>query len=163
MIKGFSAPLLSSLAISNRSVAGTWGCGWMRGEEEEQSRMLNMSSRPQRRRREGGQHGRLFTLCLSPLLRGSLCFFFFFFSIPLSISFLSLSFFHSHSIRSTLLLSSPGDLLHLSFWEKTFARSSFFVFRVFSRMSRFSFVTAICNSLGVGNVIRLKDLRHRMR
>lgn len=105
MIKGFSAPLLSSLAISNRSVAGTWGCGWMRGEEEEQSRMLNMSSRPQRRRREGGQHGRLFTLCLSPLLRGSLCFFFFSFpSLSLS-PFSHFPFFTP--TPSAALFSSP--------------------------------------------------------
>lgn len=104
MIKGFSAPLLSSLAISNRSVAGTWGCGWMRGEEEEQSRMLNMSSRPQRRRREGGQHGRLFTLCLSPLLRGSLWFFFFFLFHP-SLYLLSLTFLFSLPLHPQL--SSP--------------------------------------------------------
>lgn len=72
MMKGFSLPLCSSLAIIKQSAAGTWGCGWIRGGEEEQSRMLSMSSTPQRRRRgrEGGQHGGWFALCLCPLLHG---------------------------------------------------------------------------------------------
>lgn len=85
MMKGFSVPLCSSLAIIKQSAAGTWGCGWIRRGEEEQSRMLSMSSTPQRRRRgrEGGQHGSWFALCLYPLLYG-------FFSISFFLTFLLL-------------------------------------------------------------------------
>lgn len=38
MIKGSTEPLVSSLAISSRGAAGTYGCGWMR-EERRRSRV----------------------------------------------------------------------------------------------------------------------------